>query len=403
MPRGLLVMNAGSSSLKSSLFDLEAFQRGKAELLWEGKIEWGGVGEPPRLMEIADAKGAAQQLKAPFKSKEQSLSHLLGTIFQGEASCLKHSEEIALVAHRVVHGGDAFLEPVLISQKVKDKIRDLFPLAPLHNPANLEGIEMTEKAFPKALQAAVFDTAFFGTMPEHIATYPIPLRWREEGVRRFGFHGISHEYCSEALRALFPQEGLGKMITCHIGAGVSVTAIDGGKAFATSMGFTPIEGAMMGKRSGSIDPGIILYLMREKHLSLAEVERMIQFESGLLGIAGTADFRDLLAREEQDDRARLAYRMFIHRIAKEVGAMAAALGGVDLIAFTGGIGEKSPQARRDILERVAFMGFDLDREQNENRTGDRVITKLSSKKGAAVVYCREDLQIARKSLAFAPR
>ncbi|CRX38598.1 acetate/propionate family kinase [Estrella lausannensis] len=394
----ILVINAGSSSLKSSLFDLRGLQKKDPQLLWEGKIEWGDTGVSPRLIEVTDAKGGKHPLDMLSKDKEKCLESFFDTLTRGAAAAVESEDEIVVVAHRVVHGGETFMAPTLIDKQVKDKIQQLFPLAPLHNPANLEGIEIAEKRFQKARQVAVFDTAFFSQLPSYIATYPIPLHFKKEGIRRFGFHGISHEYCLNRICSLFPEHEKTKKITCHIGAGVSVTAVDGTEPVATSMGFTPIEGAMMGKRSGSIDPGILFYLMRHKKMTLEEIEELIQFKSGLIGIAGIADFRDILGRMETDEAASLAYRMFVHRLAKEIGGMVATLKGVDFIAFTGGIGEKSVKVREDILSHFAFLGFELDAQQSEAIGKDRLITTGSSKKAAAVIYCREDLQIASKAL-----
>lgn len=398
MAGGVLVINAGSSSLKSSLFDLSSLQAKEPKLLWEGKIEWGDDGASPRAVEVTDAKGSVWPLPVKPRDKQECLEAFFSTITQGGAAALQTEDDIHIVAHRVVHGGETFMAPTVIDRKVKDKIRQLFPLAPLHNPANLEGIEIAEQRFQKARQVAVFDTAFFSKLPPYIATYPIPLPFKREGIRRFGFHGISHEYCLNRICTLFPEHERSKKITCHIGAGVSVTAVDGKVPVATSMGFTPIEGAMMGKRSGSIDPGILFYLMRQKKMTLEELEELIQFKSGLVGIAGIADFRDILSRMETDETAALAYQMFIHRLAKEIGGMVATLKGIDLIAFTGGIGEKSAQARQDILAHFAFLGFDVDQGKSEKLNTDRIITKGASKKAAAVIYCREDLQIANKVL-----
>lgn len=311
----ILVLNAGSSSYKLALYDVNS----QSEL-----------GEP----------------EAPIWENE---SLKLGSSLS----------DIDVVGHRIVHGGAQFQEPVLITKSVKETIRQYIPLAPLHNPKGLEGIEQMEKLLPNVPQVAVFDTAFHSTIPAAASTYPGPYEWIHLGIKRYGFHGISYEYCAARCSKLLKKDSL-KIVCCHLGNGASIAAIDNGRSVDTTMGFTPLEGLMMGSRSGSIDPGILLYLEQELHQSPEELFNILNFKSGLLGISGaSSDMREIMAlRAKGDKRAILSYDMYIHSLKKNIGAMVAALDGLDALVFTGGIGEHAADVRASACKGLAHMGID---------------------------------------------
>ncbi len=365
----ILVLNTGSSSAKCSLF-----QAPKLNLLWEKQLDWSSS-DPPSARD----KAVQSLLKqAPVKSNE-----------------------IRVIGHRVVHGGERFVEPALVTAQVKEEIRRLSKLAPLHNPINLEGIDIMERIFPKIPQVAVFDTAFFSTLSEVAYTYPGPYEWKELGIRRFGFHGISHHYCAHQGAQLASQDlKQVKMITCHLGNGASLAAIDKGKSIDTTMGFTPLEGLMMGTRCGSIDPGIILYLLR-KQTSLEALDKTLNFESGLKGICGNNDMRTILnAVRQGDTKAKLAYDLYVHCFKKQLGSMLAALGGLDTLVFTGGIGENVPSIREAASKSLSFLGAAIDPSKNATCQEDLLISQPHSKVHIAVVHAQENLAIAKACLTF---
>jgi acetate kinase len=366
----ILVLNAGSSSHKLSLYDIRS--NSPTEALWQGKIDWD---------------------KEEKKHVEEQVFGLLQTLWQGKQKVIAGPHEIEKIGHRIVHGGAAFQAPIRINALVKEEIRKLIPLAPLHNPANLEGVEIMEKLFPSIPQIAVFDTAFHRLMPEETKTYAIPYFYRKEGVERYGFHGISHHYCAERAQFLFPS--CSKIICCHLGNGASLCAILNGKSIDTTMGFTPLEGLMMGTRCGSIDPGLILYLCREKKLSVEELDHTLNFESGLKGISGRSDMRELLAGIQTGDKqARLAFDMYVYRIKSYIGALAAHLEGVDSLIFTGGIGENAPDVRAAVCRGLQFLGIDLDLHKNRNCRPDQDIAADASKVRLLVIHTREEWKIA---------
>ncbi len=271
--------------------------------------------------------------------------------------------KITAIGHRVVLGGESFKQVTRITPEVKEKIQELAYLAPLHNPANLRGIEVTEALYPGVPQYAVFDTAFHTTMPEVAATYPLPFTWREKGVRRYGFHGISHEYCSQRASAILKNPE--KMIICHLGAGASLCAVKNGKSLDTTMGMTPLEGLMMASRSGSVDPGVLLHLLRNENFSPETLDKMLNHESGLLGVSGISeDLRSVQKAAENGDRhAHLAVEMFVHRLAGHIGMMLASLRGLDALIFTAGIGENSALIREKTCAYLSFLGLVLDQKK----------------------------------------
>ncbi len=302
--------------------------------------------------------------------------------------------------HRVVHGGTEFTGPVRITAAVEDRLRQLTDLAPLHQPKSLAGLDAVSAALPGLPAVACFDTAFHTTIPAEAATYAIPERWREEyGIRRYGFHGRSPGYAA-ARAAELPGKPLTgtRIVSCHLGAGASLCAVVDGRSADTTMGFTPLEGLVMATRSGTIDPGIVLWLAERQHLTTAEIATALEQRSGLLALAGTGDMREVehLA-DKGDPRAELALRTYLHRLTAGIASMAAAAGGLDLLAFTGGVGEHSPLIRAEATRRLAWLGVAIDDDANSAVAGDAVITGAGARIPAVVVTAREDLQIARET------
>jgi acetate kinase len=303
------------------------------------------------------------------------------------------------VGHRVVHGGTALTAATVVTDEVLDRLRELVPLAPLHQPAALAGIAATATHRPGVPNVACFDTAFHATLPPSASTYAVPAAWRERwGIRRFGFHGLSHAWASRRAAELLgrPPAGL-RLVTCHLGAGASLAAVAAGTSVDTTMGFTPLEGLVMATRSGSVDPGLLLWLLRQGGMAVDELADGLERRSGLEALAGTADMRDVVRRAGVGDaEAALALDVYAHRAAAAVAAMAAAMRGVDGIVFTGGVGENAPSVRAAIAERVAFLGVALDAAANAAATADSEITAPGAAVSALVVTAREDLQIARE-------
>jgi acetate kinase len=322
----------------------------------------------------------------------------LNLLTHPEHGVIKSVEEIDAVGHRVVHGGESFSDSVLITERTKEIIDSLAGLAPLHNPANLTGIRAAEKIMPNVPQVAVFDTAFHSTIPPHAFLYAIPYSvYQRHKVRRYGFHGTSHKYVSQRAAELMgrPIEEL-KIISCHLGNGASIAAVQNGKSIDTSMGFTPLEGLMMGTRSGDIDPGAIFYIMKQEELGLHEIDSMLNKHSGLFGIAGVSDMRDIEKAISDDDRlASLAFQMYEYRIRKYVGAYVAAMNGVDAIVFTAGIGENTPSLRTALCANLSYLGIAIDEEKNKIRGEDVEISTPDSKVKVFVIPTDEELVIAR--------
>jgi acetate kinase len=362
----ILVVNGGSSSFKFTLFDAIDTIALTAEPIWKKTVEF---------------KNTNGDRKATIK---EVLSEV--------------PPDIDLIGHRIVHGGNHFQKPTLITPDVKTTIQKLSRLAPLHNPINLEGIDVAETLFPKAKQVGIFDTAFHATMPEVAWTYPGPLEWRDEGIRRYGFHGISHQYCTERVQDLLKSTPK-KLITCHLGNGSSCTAVLNGKVIDTTMGFTPMEGLMMGTRSGTVDPGIIIYLQREKKYTTHEVDHCLNNESGLLGIGGSFDMREIVAKiKKQDPRARLAFDIYVYRLKQAIGALTAAMDGLDTLCFTGGIGENSAEVRQQVADGLQYFEIRVDQSKNLNCEKDSKISSTDSKVKVFVIHDREDWLIAKECL-----
>jgi len=403
----ILVLNSGSSSQKSALFELRTDSGyDPVPPLWEGKLQWDGEREELHLR-----NHSGQEIRRQEKAgvRRASVAAMLENLWNGETAALNSASEVGIVGHRIVHGGAKLAEPVRITPEVKREIEAVRAIAPLHNQAGLEGIELAEKLFPTVPQIAVFDTGFHRTLAPKAHVYPGPYSWYEQGIRRFGFHGINHEYCAHrALRMLKGDVATLKIISCHLGNGCSVCAIDGGKSIDTTMGFTPLEGLMMGTRSGSIDPGILVQLLRgdlwdqsrnPRDLARPEfVDKTLNHESGLLGISGlSSDMRDIVAAMRAgNDRAQLAFDIFIHRLTKEIGAMAVSLGGLDALVFTAGIGENSPEVRAAACEKLGFLGIQMDAVKNSSLKPDAEISATASKVRVLVIQAQEDWAIARE-------
>jgi acetate kinase len=395
----VLVLNAGSSSLKSCLYELkEPLPKAPPVPLWEGRLEWE---EPFRNVRLRAKREGAQvtDLRPAIQSESAAAEHLLQTLWDGPARVLAGPAEVDVVGHRVVHGGEKYSAPTLVTAEVKQEISRLSVFAPEHNPVEVTGIETAERIFKSQPQVAVFDTAFHQTMPRHAFTYPGPYDWLERGIRRYGFHGISHQYCAARTAHVLGRDlDSLRVVTCHLGHGCSLAAVGNGRSVDTTMGFTPLEGLMMSSRSGSIDPGILIHLLREEKYSANRLEELLNRESGLLGVSGVSDdMRQILSAIESGNiRARLAFDMFIHRLRQYIGAMIASLGGVDALAFTAGIGENSPEVRADACAGFEFLGLKLDRQKNVESPVDSDIAAEDSAVRVVVVAAREDWAIAQE-------
>jgi len=395
----ILVLNSGSSTQKTALFDLgpEPSDEPVAPL-WEGKLEWDGDKEK-LTVQNSDGKKVNEESTIPHGDRKTSLENLLTMLWQSPTQVIRDRSEIEVVGHRIVHGGPHLNQPAVITSDVKQAIKDVSSIAPLHNVAGLQGIELAEKLFPKTKQVAVFDTGFHRTLPLAAKVYPGPYEWFEQDIRRYGFHGINHEYCAHRAAHLLKHELSSlKIVSCHLGNGCSLDAIEGGKSVDTTMGFTPLEGIMMGTRSGSVDPGILIHLMRTQSTDAKDLDEILNRRSGLLGISGvSSDMRDVLdAAAKHSDRAKLAVDIFTHRLQAGIAAMTAALGGVDVIIFTAGIGENAAEIRRDTCAKLGFLGIQLDHERNSSLKPDGEISTPTSKVRVLVIRAQEDWSIARE-------
>ncbi|PYX04091.1 MAG: acetate kinase [Acidobacteria bacterium] len=392
----ILVLNSGSSSQKSSLYEIGGtLPDDPPAPLWEGKIEWHD--------EVADAevnsRGVAQRDQVRVSSRKKAVEHLLGTLRDGKTRTVASPAEIDVVGHRVVHGGPKYAEPVLLTPEVKAGIAKVSAFAPLHNRAELEGMEIIEKLLGPIPQVAVFDTGFHRKMPPAAAVYPGPYQWFENGIHRYGFHGVNHQYCAaRAAHLLGRNLNSLKLVTCHLGNGCSLAAIQEGRSIDTTMGFTPLEGLMMGTRSGSVDPGILTYLMREGQLQAQEIDDVLNKQSGLLGISGiSGDMREILASVKRGhSRAKLAFDIYVHRLQAGIGAMIAVLGGIDVLVFSAGVGENSAEVRDAVCKQLGFLGLKLDDAANVQRTPDADIATPDSAARVLIIRAQEDWAIARE-------
>jgi acetate kinase len=381
----ILVFNSGSSSQKTCLYEIgEALPADPPACLWEGRIEWDGA---HAMAMIKNSRGVTQKDTVKVSSRAQAVEHLLIAVWSGKTESLGSASEIDVVGHRVVHGGPRYEEPVLITPEVKSAIAAASEFAPLHTGAELEGMEIVQKLLGPIPQVAVFDTGFHRNMPPRAAVYPGPYEWFESGIRRYGFHGINHQYC--ATRAA-------KVLRRDLGNGCSLAAISEGRSVDTTMGFTPLEGLMMGSRSGSVDPGILTYLMRQSRLQAHEIDEMLNQKSGLLGISGVSgDMREILAAMKQGhQRAKLAFDIYAHRLQAGIGAMVAVLGGIDALVFTAGVGENSPEVRSAACGKLEFLGLKLDEAANTQVSADQDIAAQDSRVRVLVIRAQEEWAIA---------
>lgn len=327
----------------------------------------------------------------------EALGRILTALQAGPSAPLDRIEDIAAVGHRVVHGGKQFTAAVRITPEVENAIGELSELAPLHNPASLHGIHAIERTLPWVPQVAVFDTAFHTTLSAAAQTYALPRSWKEWGIHRYGFHGLSHSYCArQAIEMLGCNAS--RLVIAHLGNGASVSAVRNGVGVDTSMGFTPMDGVVMGTRSGSLDPGVLLYVLRRKGLTVEQLDHALNYESGLLGVSGiSSDMRQILKDAPRNPEARLALDVYIHRLVQTIGAMAATLGGVDGLVFTAGVGENSAQIRELVCENLAHLGLELDTTANAQCTPDADIARQGSPARILVISTREDATIVRET------
>ena len=393
----ILVLNSGSSSQKACLYEIaEVLPENPPACLWEGKIEWDG--EFAKAV-VKTLHGMVQQAQIKASSRAQAVEHLVGTLWGGKRGLLASPKDIAVVGHRVVHGGPQFEEPVLLSPEVKSGIAAASDFAPLRNRAELEGMEIAERLLGQVPQVAVFDTGFHKGMPPAAAVYPGPYGWFECGIRRYGFHGINHKYCASRVAKLLGRDLQSlKMVSCHLGNGCSLAAIQEGRSVDTTMGFTPLEGLMMGTRSGSIDPGILTYLMRQSRLQSQEIDDVLNQQSGLLGISGVSgDMREIqTAMRQGHPRAKLAFDIYVHRLQAGIGAMVAVLGGIDVLIFSAGVGENSPEVRKAVCRQLGFLGLNLDDAANAQNLLDAEIAAPTSAVRVLIVRAQEDWAIAKE-------
>ena len=387
-----LVINCGSSSLKYQLIDMST-----EECMVQGLVERIGI-EGSVLTQKVEGKDK-YVINTEIKNHKDAIKLVLEALIDPVHGVIKSMDEISAVGHRVVHGGEKYSDSVLINDKVLQSIKDCIVLAPLHNPPNIIGIEACKELMPNTPMVAVFDTAFHQTMPKHSYICPLPYDlYKKYGIRKYGFHGTSHKYVSNKVAEVMGKDIKDlKIVTCHLGNGCSLSAVKNGKSVDTSMGFTPLAGVMMGTRSGSIDPSVISFLIEQHGYTIEEVDELLNKKSGVLGISGvSSDFRDVLAAGEAgNERAKLALEIFYYKVRTQIAAYAGAMGGIDVIVFTAGIGENSSITRKEILKGLEFFGLELNEEKNEERGKIQEISTEDSRVKVYVVPTNEELMIAR--------
>jgi len=392
----ILVLNSGSSSQKACLYEIgNALPKSPPVPLWEGRIEWNG---DTAAVTVRNLKGVSNKEKLKISSRNSMLSDLLATSWSGETRT-SSAGEIDAVGHRVVHGGPRFQDPVLITNDVYSALADLSLFAPLHIQSELDGMKIAADLLGDVPQFAVFDTGFHRQMPLVAQTYPGPYEWFECGIRRYGFHGINHQYCATRAAQLIEKDLCSlKIVSCHLGNGCSVTGIRGGRSVDTTMGFTPLDGLMMGTRSGSVDPGILTFLMREHGLNADQIDDILNKKSGLLGVSGlSADMRDVLAGMHLGNgRAKLAFDLYVHSLRTAIGGMAASLEGLDVLVFTAGVGENSPEVRAATCKGLDFLDVTIDLNRNKEPLLDADISGRYSRVKVLVIRAAEDWAIARE-------
>jgi acetate kinase len=391
----ILVLNAGSSSQKSCLYDLShPLPSEPPAPLWSAEIDWADA-----QLQVKTASGNTDFIQLSSANRRDGMQQMLQTLWSGDTQVIADKAAIDAVGHRVVHGGQQYQQTVRIDATVKSTIAALIPLAPAHNPANLEGIELVEALLGKQVpQFAAFDTAFHRQMPAAAAIYPGPYAWVEAGIRRYGFHGISHAYCADrAAHRLGRDLSSLQLISCHLGNGCSLAAIQAGQSIDTTMGFTPLEGLMMGSRSGSVDPGILIYLMREQGYDDAKLNQLLNQQSGLKGLSGISHDLRLVqaAMQAGNPQAKLAWDVYIHRIRSGIGAMRMSLNGLDALIFTAGVGENNAAVRSAVCQGLSFLGIELDEQLNQTANTDRDLATIDSRVRILVLHTQEDWQIAK--------
>lgn len=390
----VFIINCGSSSLKYQLFNML-----DESVLAKGLVERIGL-DGAKLSHCPNNKDR-YEIETEMPDHVKAIELVLAALVDEVHGVIDSMDKISAIGHRVVHGAEDFSGSVLINDKVMQSLIDNISLAPLHNPPNIMGIEACKKLMPSVPQVGVFDTAFHQTLPKHAYLYGIPYEFYQKyKVRKYGFHGTSHKYVAQRAAAMLgkPIEKL-KIITCHLGNGASICAVDGGKSIETSMGFTPLEGLMMGTRSGDIDPAIVSFLMKKEGWSLEEVSNVLNKRSGVLGISGvSSDFRDIeIAAEKGNERAQLALDRFDYMVKKFIGSYVAAMNGVDAIVFTAGLGENSPETRYDVCKGLTYLGLEIDTDKNAVRGKEADITTDSSRVRVLVIPTNEELMIARET------
>ncbi|MBI3860807.1 MAG: acetate kinase [Planctomycetia bacterium] len=387
----ILLLNAGSSSLKATLMDSK-----EGKPLATGLADWAGTVTRYRY---AGPDGAERSEDVPWKGHAAAVERFVHDLTRAEPVALPDLARLAAVGHRVVHGGQ-FTSSVQITPDVRSRLSALVDLAPLHNPPSLETLVAAEKVLPGVPHIAVFDTAFHATLPPQAYTYAVPESWtRDWGIRRYGFHGLSHAYCARRAAEMLgrPADDL-RLVICHLGHGCSAAAVRGGKSVDTTMGFTPLDGLVMATRSGSIDPGAVLHVQKRHGLTAEQVETALNRQSGLLGLSGvSADMRQVLsAAGAGNDRARLALEVYTHRVRQAIGALAATLGGIDALVFTAGVGEHSGEVRKRICAGLEFLGLDLDADTNATSRTDADIAARGSRGRILIIATREDVTMLRE-------
>lgn len=391
----VLVINCGSSSLKYQLINMV-----NEKVLAQGLVERIGINGSILTQKVNGEKYIIEQ---PMENHKVAIGLVLNALVDKEHGVITDMSEINAVGHRVVHGGEKYSKSVLVTDEVMKDLEECGKLAPLHNPPNIIGIEACKELMPNTPMSVVFDTAFHGTMPKEAYVYPLPYElYTEHAIRKYGFHGTSHKYVSEKVA-----EAMGKdikelkIITCHLGNGVSITAVKNGKSIDTTMGFTPLAGVAMGTRCGDIDPAIVIYLINELGYTTEEVNELLNKKSGILGVSGvSSDFRDVkeAAYERGEERSKIALDIFAYKVRKQIGAYAAAMGGVDAIVFTAGVGENSDVTRSECLANLEFLGIELDEERNKQNGELAKISKEGSKVDIYVVPTNEELMIAKETV-----
>ena len=391
----ILVLNCGSSSVKYQMINpLEKIALAK------GVVE--RIGMAGAMLTHKPHDREEVRLSGEILDHKVAIEYVLSILLSKNHGVIKDKSEISAVGHRVVHGGESFSESVLIESEIIKEIARCMDYAPLHNPPNLKGIRATQALLPDVPQVAVFDTAFHQTMPEYAYMYGLPyVLYKRHGIRRYGFHGTSHLFVSDrAAEFLKKPKSKLKMITCHLGNGASVAAVDNGKSIDTSMGFTPLEGLLMGTRSGDLDPAVVLHIMNKEELSMHEANTMLNKHSGIQGLSGvSSDMREIEEEYEQNTRVKLAFDVFCYRLKKYIGAYAAAMGGLDVVVFTGGIGENSAKVRAQVLDNLKFLGIQIDAGKNKTSSkSERDISVKNSTTRILIIPTNEELVIAMDTM-----